>query len=86
MVSSTLLSCSGVAPVFCGRFARTSSSTYCGVSTIGKCNPRLHLSYRNLKVDKLVREGGHGVVKAEAVLARVVRRENVVALALLLAV
>jgi hypothetical protein len=41
--------------------------------------------YRNLKVDKLVRESRDGVVEAEAVFAREVRCEDVIALALLFA-
>jgi hypothetical protein len=42
-------------------------------------------SYRNLKVDKLVCEGRDGIVEAEAVFAGEVRSEDVVTLALLLA-
>jgi hypothetical protein len=44
------------------------------------------VSYRDLKVDKLVRESGNRVVEAEAVLARVSSREDVVTLALFLAI
>jgi hypothetical protein len=44
------------------------------------------MSYRNLKVDKLVCEGRNRVVEAEAVLARVSSREDVVTLALFLAI
>lgn len=43
------------------------------------------MCYRDLKVDKLVGEGRDGVVEAEAVLAWVIRREDVVTLALFLA-
>ena len=43
-------------------------------------------TYRDLKVDKLVGESRHRVVEAEAVLACDIRSEDVVALALLLAV
>jgi len=44
------------------------------------------MSYRDFKIDKLVRESRDGVVEAEAVLARVSGCEDVVALALLLAI
>jgi hypothetical protein len=44
-----------------------------------------YASYRDLKVDKLVCESRDGVVEAEAVFARVVRSEDVITLALLLA-
>jgi hypothetical protein len=40
----------------------------------------------NVKVDELVREGGHVVLEAEGVLADGVRRQDVVALSLALAV
>ena len=43
------------------------------------------MSYRDLKVDKLVGESRDGVIEAEAILAWVVRREDVVTLALFLA-
>lgn len=42
--------------------------------------------YRNLKVDQLVGESRDGVVEAEAVLSTQCRREDVIALTLLLAV
>jgi hypothetical protein len=44
------------------------------------------ISYRDLKVDKLVCESRNGIVEAEAVLARVSSREDVVTLALFLAI
>jgi hypothetical protein len=44
------------------------------------------MSYRDLKVDQLVCESRNRVVEAEAVLARVSSRENVVTLALFLAI
>ena len=43
------------------------------------------MTYRDLKVHKLVGESRDGVVEAEAVLAWVIRREDVVTLALFLA-
>jgi hypothetical protein len=44
-----------------------------------------HASYRDLKVDELVCESRDGVVEAKAVFAREVRSEDVITLALLLA-
>lgn len=88
IVSSTPESCSGVAPAFWGRLERASFSTCVGHPL---CQPSEYVvetklwTYGDFKVYKLVGNGRHVVVEAEAVLAGLIGGEDEVALTFLFA-
>lgn len=76
--------CSGEVPCLDGSWARDSFSTYLFLAMFsGSFDWETH---GNLEVDKLLGECAHLVVEAERVVANLVRSEDKVTLALLLAV
>lgn len=87
MDSSRTEVCSGEEPCLEGMMARTASFSTCEMF-VSSLRGRIDFfrTYRNLKVDHLLGECAHLVVEAEAVLARVVRREDEVALSLFYAI
>ena len=80
--------CSGGAPWREGREARASFSTCCfinihSIHTFINCSGR---TYRNLKIDRLIRNRTHLIIKAKLILPLLIGRKHIITLSFFLSI